>query len=179
MDLTSPEGATHLIERFKDSVATSLRMFGEYAPTALVIARKSPDGEALNSKGEYELIFVAVPKPRSVDDKDVAAWFLRELAFRTEAVGIAFATEAWTVEGKPDDAAGLQAAVEKVGGASKHPDRKEVVILMVEHRAIGAQAHLGIMRRGKEKPYISKWEVMDPQYGRFVDLLPPEPVTRH
>jgi len=100
---------------------------------------------------------------------------IRQLSTKFKAVGVIFVTEAWvlssnTKKGIPFE--NFSKEIQRIGGISKHPDKKEVIII-VEQYLDGTFTTSHEIIREKKKVKIKKGETVriDDVDGIFINLL--------
>lgn len=99
---------------------------------------------------------------------------IRQLAARSDSVGILFAHEAWMVTGTPGGAVDLSVA------PSAHPQRQEVVLLSLQHQSGSAMWQAPILRNMPDDGHPSLGSFAEiPLHGgkgegQFWNLLPPQ-----
>lgn len=107
--------------------------------------------------------------PHGDPRNDAIVDMLKERIKTDQVRGIAMLAEAWTVSSK--DA--------PVGDLSIHPDRREIVLVLIEHYDIDSgiprEWSAEITRDALGVPSLGEWKIRDASIrsGRLVGLLPP------
>jgi len=168
MSLLIKEGALAWVTEMQTMLKTDFETNGQLVPVFVVFAMKNPETNAMLA--EPELIFLP-PLP----DKDLMAIGMRAVCEVTNAVGMLFAVESWSVQGKYDEEKKISKEIDEwVGRLSEHPDAIEVVNIIFEHRAVGSMMYMArIARDDQGIPSLGPFEQMDQtrSEGRFVNIL--------
>lgn len=177
MDTTEAhEVLNHLAETAKNLLESD----GYAQPFAFMFVRRNPQTGAACAP-------TLCPIPMSeFSGKDQAAEFLRRFAQKLDAVAVVMVMESWVVylpiESEADEAVLRQAEVD---GIEAHPDRREVLMVYLEHRDMPGQTWLSgdIVRDADGKPSVSPFVTLNNGLhasatldGRFVRILPQNPL---
>jgi len=157
-----------LSERSQDSET-------EIAECSLVLTADPETGEAYGSPG----IFVLLARFSGKTDAEVErakadyATNLRMIALAGCAIGSVFRSEIWLAHSTPEEEKNTPWVQVK-----DRPNRKEALMLMVQHKDFGPQLRCAIIEKKKNgKRHIGEWDCQHEQLqGRFSSLLPPDDV---
>jgi len=177
MDLSTWNGAQGFI-------AGSLKLFrlnferdGYLVPVAFLWVTKNIEtGEEFS---EPQLSIVAL----DLDDKDYTFTQLKLLAVDGAAMMSLFATESWKVEASKEDAEEVLQYIRRWGSLKEHPNRKEMVIVTVEHRPSNmTQAWEATIERAEGVAVLGDFTTegatrLGMAEGRAVNILPIDPKT--
>ena len=185
---TASGGALDNLDNVESLTAHFMHMFqenierdGELHPVVIVVATKDPQtGEKFPSPTPA-LMPLLMSDER---EKDYMASLIRMLAAKSEATAVLFATEAWVLMADVDGTS-LDDHIKEAyrhGSISKHPKRKEVVLVSLEHHDLnhnGRTWMADILRTGSgkdEKVSLAEFKEMPKGtgvQGRFTHLLRP------
>ncbi len=178
--LASKAGAEDFLDFVKKAAKHTMEERKEHFACAILACAKNPD------TGEYsEGVSMVYVMPESFDgaeDKDAFAAKLKELSKKLDAYALAFISESWCLGGK-DISEEEQKAWS--GNFDKHPNRKEALIINVEHATFengGTVLMTEILRDG-EKVTLGEFqqhsyppkEALKKRKPRFMNLLPERP----
>jgi hypothetical protein len=157
--------------QFAEAMMTVMRSYfekdGHLDPVAFVLATKDYKTNAALPEPEPLIIPLHF---RNQKDKDDAADLIREVARRTDAVGVLCAFETWILKG--EDSEKLKRAARN--GLKDHPDRTEVIFVMMEHHRGDFVWVCDIKRNDEGEASLGQFKLEDGMNlgGRFANLLP-------
>lgn len=163
-------GAAAFFEHSRAWAKERFRKEGQLLPIVVLVGHRDPHTCRVHEKQTLSIMGIDPEFMADADSKDRLRVVLWDLAVKAEAYGAAFVHEVWFATN--EQRAGLDPGV-----SLEHvPGRKEAVMVVGQHRALGVETHgwfAGIKRPGRGKPRLSPWlESTAVTGGRFVDLLP-------
>jgi hypothetical protein len=141
MELATLDQQAAFIEGMLPRLAYLFEKDGVLVPTSLIFGRCAPDGTRLDA--------IRLMLTRQPSDKRLVRAFHLRLRDQLDAVGIASVNEGWRAS-LSCDGAFTDASVP----ASAHPDRQEIVIVVLSHRAGTHLWQANIIRDGK-RPHLA------------------------
>lgn len=164
--LATKDGAERWVSWVLKRVAQNLERDGTLKPIAFLIITRNPQtGEV----GEPDVVMVVPQHFEDEKDKDAFADVLHTVARRGAAIGYLFASEAWVAVGEANETI---EDVFKYGSLEKHPKSREVVVVGVEHQALGKRMYMGNILRLKKRVRLAGWQTMDHRFeGRFAGMI--------
>lgn len=177
MPLTREEAETW-VANVQASVAQTFKKWGGMNPVAFIITELDPrTGEKADTPN-----LCVIPFEGEFDEKNRKAFasLLHEMADSLQANGVAFASEAWMANVQGATLAESEENTKKwAGNLAEHPEKVEVVVLIVEHRLLGNRSYIGRVLRGEKTATITSWveqnEKFGPPEGSFTHFLKEEP----
>lgn len=178
--LETLEGAESLAESLLAGMRHNFLTHGHLTPIAVVLAQRHP--ETLDKLPHVQPMIVGFEGEFNDQGKDGFAMHLKTFALTTDAVGVLFGSEAWSLSVEASKVGSLAEAREALGDFNgrleKHPQRREVLHLIFEHKALGSKAWVAEIRREKGSTEVgdfespSGWVPAEMSTGRFTNFLP-------
>lgn len=156
-----------LLPKFREAFESK----GQLHPIGFVFARHAPQEPRKKAPESHARHLVIAPQDGcfDVDDKEAFSQALKLLAWKTDAAGVVFASEAWIVESS--DLKGIR---EFSGRLQEHPQRKEIIMVHYEpDRGESATFRAEITRDG-DVATLGEWERETrhgQRSGRFTTFL--------
>lgn len=163
----TPEQLRESTEKILAHVRDKFTVDGGIRPVSYLFGTHNP------KTGADETSILCAPVFGSFDDeeKDIYANVLRQVAKDSQAIGILFVSEVWTL---PSELV-TEEEIQKCGGRlDDHPNRQEVVYVSFEHQRNGTTFWTAPIVRENDAVTLGPWtEIkMGRRVGRFVDILP-------
>ena len=187
----SPQEVLDCATWYRRRCTIAFNRFGEHRPMAVLFTTKNPN----NGDCHKATTMVPVLGDFSEPAKESFSKLLKVIALAGGASAILFVSEVWMVQN--NDARSKEEAEELMqkwaGRLGEHPDRKELLMMTVEHRRFGSLLFTAPIIRSEnkdEKPKLGPWQDEEQLFppiaearsnghsakvkfeGRFVHLLP-------
>ena len=164
--VTTVEGAIEIAETIKKRSEEHFLRDGYVAPITFCFLRKDPE-TGVSRRSDPVGVILMPDSLRNPDEKDVYAETLHALMKECDGIAVIFVMEAWTADG--EDALRWR---ESHDSFKDYPDRKERVVLTMEHEDIagGITWWAEILRPEGQTARLGPWEkqMMDSSSeGRF------------
>lgn len=146
----------------------------EVSECRLILTANPETGEALAQPGIYSIItrFDGDSDEEVEEKKDQYAVTLKLISLAGCGIGSIFMTEAW-MSNQPGDGSNNMRP-------SEDPDRKEALILLVQHKEFGSEMRAAYIDHVDGKRQIRDWSMMptpDVSGGRFGGLVPNDEIS--
>lgn len=168
--LVSLEGQKLTVRGLLPLVKMNMERDGGLVPVAFLFGMVDPQsGQALP---EVSMQIIALAGEMSEGAKDDFSEALRSRCRESQAVGVAFVCEAWSLDISASQKDETATAL-RTGRLSGHPDRKEIVIISLENREGKVTWVASVLRAPDDQPTLGEWVEAPLQAGagRFVGLL--------
>lgn len=148
----------------QDFVREAFLKDGKFEILSAILANKDPEGHPLPSAAPF---LIPIPPQAS---KDLFSHALRILVRKTQASGILFMSEVWTVLSQ------TEVDTRKYPCLGDHPDAREALMITFEHRTLDYPIiWTAIITRENGSVQVGPFEASDndpmSQSGRFMHLL--------
>lgn len=178
--LETAEGLLEFAKAHQQVLKDMLLLTGKVPFFCLLVINRNPDtGERLTSPGIFDMQTEGF---RDEEEKRRMVEQVRWAAEKLDATGVIWGMEAWSLvmdrkdqslEDAEQEADRIKAA--HGGSLKNHPQRREIVMLYLEHRQLGVRMWQAEIKRGKQRPWVKTFEelpVESDHMGLFVNLLP-------
>ena len=166
--LESEAGFRIFLGELFEITTAMFKELGEIRPVAHVAMRVNPEtGEKFEKPG---IITALCPSLESEREKDMWVAAIRDLCSRSNAVAVVVANEAWMVAAERDE-------VDDNGHMKvrpvDHPNRIEVVTMMVEHASFGSEMWTARIIRDGDEAHLGEFSKGPGDIrGRFTQFIP-------
>lgn len=171
-DLRTEEGAKEFATLMIEAARLNFEASYHLSPVVFLLITKHPKtGAKLRFPFPVTFDVHALMTP---EGKGTLPETLRQMAEASEAVGILFITECWTLSVDPTSISEVQRWLEEHGDLEKYPGRTEAVSVHYEHRALGEKIwQAPITRNPDGTAQLGDFEEIKANHeGLFVGLLP-------
>lgn len=175
-DPKSPEGAEMLKNFCQESFRMMFDDLGQVPPHFVSMFERGVNGELLDSP---KMLVMSNPVAIPFDEvgKEIFSSVIKGMCKVSGAFGAAFISEAWAAQALNEDPNSLATMEHFKGNLGSHPDRKEIVMLHLEHTAWTPSTKVffaNITREEGGKATLGEWTEYPESsaiVGRFAGLL--------
>ncbi len=174
MELTTLDGARRYLEEAIFPAARQIMQEdGEHYPLAFILATCAPDGDALDTPVLFPFPYASVASATGLQydhrGREIFVRAIQALSRQTQALGVVYISEAWSVCRSIDDGRPIERP-------SEAPDRQEILSILLDHRSGRIFCHAPIVRAEGGQVTLGDFVCHvegtdDYSYGRLVNLL--------